>query len=144
MMRILAIAMIVLGLARSASAAPEIHVQVPTVGIDDAERATHVDAIRRAMESAFHDVAGVKHVDLIVSKLAVVINAETVDVTAEVKVVISTATGEIRSFCSGTATFTIAKRRYRPERALALRHQVLADALDGLQRRLRAQYRPVA
>src|SRR5688572_312110 len=128
-----------------ASAAPEINVSLPSVGMDDAERTCHVDAIRRVMTEALRE-AGIeaKAVDIAVSKLSVVIGDERVEISAELKVIISTANDEIRSFGSGTATFSIAKRQYRPERSAKLRHQVLSDALDGLQRRLRAAYRRVA
>lgn len=141
--RLLAIVAFVVGLARFAYAAPEVHVNVPTVGIDDAERGCHVDAIRRAMVEAFRDAKDAKYVDVVVSKLTVELQNDHVSVSAEIKVVISSG-AEIRSFGSGTAVFTISKRQYRPERVSALRHQALADALDGLQRRLRATYRRVA
>ena len=137
-MRFLAIVGIVLGIARGvAAAAPEIHVNVPAVGIDDAERAAHVEAIRRVMTEAFRDANDIKHVDVVATKLTVTINQETVDVSAEVKVVVSTTSNEIRSFVSGCATFTISKRQYKPARLADLRHQALTDALEGVQRRLR-------
>jgi hypothetical protein len=58
--------------------------------------------------------------------------------------VISTSDNQLRTFGSGTATFTLARRQYRPERLAALRGQVLADALEGLTRRMRATDRRVA
>jgi hypothetical protein len=108
-------------------------------GIDDAERATHTDAIRRAMREAVRDA---KSVDVSVSKLSVTVADDKVLVTAEIKVVVSNE-GQIRSLGSGSATFAIAKRTYRPERARELRSQALQDALEAVQRRLRAS-RPVA
>jgi hypothetical protein len=137
-MRFLAIVGLVLGIARGvAVAAPEIHVNVPTIGIDETERTSHADAIRRAMAEAFRDANDIKHVDLVVTKLNVILNEETVDISAEIKVVVSTTSNEIRSFVSGCATFTISKRQYKPARLAQLRHQALTDALEGLSRRLR-------
>jgi len=133
------------GTVASAAPAPQIHVSVPTIGIDDAERACHADAIRRVMKDAVRD-AGIdaKSVDVTVSKLAVVIGEDKVEISAEIKVVISTTDDQLRSFGSGTARFEIARRQFRPARVAALRHQVLNDALDGLYRRMRATPRRVA
>jgi hypothetical protein len=143
-MRFMGIVLVML-FAGTAAAAPEVHVSLPTVGMDDAERACHVDAIRKAMTEAVRETGvDAKTVDLAVSKLSIVIGEDKVQVSAELSVIISTAKDELRSFGSGTATFSIAKRAYRPERTAKLRHQVLSDALDGLQRRMRAAYRPAA
>ena len=133
------------GTVASAAPAPQIHVSVPTVGIDDAERACHTDAVRRVMKDAVRD-AGIdaKSVDVTVAKLAVVIGEDKVEISAEIKVVISTTDDQIKSFGSGTAKFSIARRQFRPARVAALRHQVLNDALDGLYRRIRATPRRVA
>ena len=124
-----------------AAAAPEVHVCMPPTGIDADERAAHIDAIKRAMIAAAPDA---KTIDVSVTKLGVVIGETDVEISAELKVIVSTSDDQIRSYGSGTATFSIARRQFRNERAAALRHQVLNDALDGLQRRMRATYRRVA
>ena len=125
-----------------AEAAPDVHICMDGVsGIDDAERAGHVAAIRRTMTEAAPDV---KTIDVAVTKLSVVIGDDKVLVSAELKVIVSTRDDQMQSFGAGTATFTIARRQYRPERVTALRRQVLSDALDGVQRRMRAAYRRVA
>ena len=140
-MRFVVVGILVLGMWRTAEAAPDVHVCLQTTGIDDAERATHVAEIRRVLAEAAPDV---KTIDVAVTKLSVVIGDDKVLVSAEVSVVVSTGDDQIRSFGSGTATFTIARRPYRPERVAALRQLVLGDALDGVQRRVRAAYRRVA
>jgi hypothetical protein len=125
-----------------AAADPAVHICMPqTAGIDAAERTAHEDAIRRAMIAAAPDA---KAIDVSVSKLSVVIGKDNVEVSAELKVVVSTTDDQIRSFGSGTARFSVARRQHRPERVPALRRQVLLDALDGLHRRMRAAYRRVA
>lgn len=131
--------------AQVAHAAPEIHVSVPQHGLDDAERAVHADALRTQMRALLHD-AGIdaKSADICVSKLSIVIGDDKVVVSAEVRIVLSTKDDRILSLASGTATFAIARRHYRPEKTRELRGQVLADALDGLGRRVRAAYKRVA
>jgi hypothetical protein len=125
-----------------AAAEPTVHICMPqTAGIDAAERAAHENAIRRAMIAAAPDA---KTIDVAISKLAVVIGDDKVEISAELKVVVSTSDDQIRSFASGTAKLTLARRQYRPERVAALRRQVIMDALDGLHRRMRAAYRRVA
>lgn len=121
------------------ASATTIHVCTDAVvGIDAKERADHVDAIRRAMTDAIREARiDAKTADIAVTKLAVVIGEDKIEVSAEIKVVISTSDDQLRSFASGTATFTIARGRYRADRLTSLRHQVLDDALDGLRRRMR-------
>ena len=143
MMRLVVVGILLLGsFGARAEAAPDVHVCMDgTSGIDDAERAAHVAQLRRTLAEAAPEV---KTIDVAVTKLSIVIGDDKVLVSAEVKVVVSTRDDQIKSFGVGTATFTVARRHYRPERAGALRHQVLGDALDGVQRRRRAAYRRVA
>lgn len=142
-MRFVVVGILLLGsFGGRAEAAPDVHICMDGLsGIDDAERATHIAEIRRTMADA---APGVKTIDVAVTKLSVVIGDDKVLVSAELRVIVSTRDDQIRSFGAGTATFTIARRQYRPERVAALRHQVLTDALDGVQRRMRAAYRRVA
>jgi hypothetical protein len=124
-----------------AEAAPEVHVCMPATGIDAPERAEHIAAIKRAMIAAAPDA---KTIDVNVSKLSVVISADQVEISAELKVIVSSSDDQIRSYGSGTATYSIARRQFRPARAGVLRRQVIHDALDGLHRRMRTAYRRVA
>jgi hypothetical protein len=124
-----------------AAASPEVHVCMPPSAIDAVERAAHIDAIKRAMIAAAPDA---KTIDVSVAKLSVVIGEKNVEVIAELKVIVSSSDDQIRSYGSGTATFSVARRQYRPARVGALRRQVLLDALDGLHRRMRAASRRVA
>jgi hypothetical protein len=140
-MRVIVIAIVLGYFAASAAAAPEIHVDVSSLatGIDDTERTGHVDAIRRAMREAIRDASiEIRHVDVCVTKLVTEIAAERVDISVELKVVVSTADDRIRSVGSGTAVSSTPRRAFRIERLPALRRQALGDALEGLQHRLRA------
>ena len=144
-MRLFIMGMMVLVCFGTASGAPAtaIHVSVPQAGIDDTERTAHAEAIRTAMRTALQD-AGAKSADVCVTKLGIEITDDTVVVSAEIAIVISDSDDRIRTFASGTATYSIARRKYRPEQTGAMRKQVVADALDGLGRRVRAAYKRVA
>ena len=145
MRTILGIWMLVICAHVARAAAPEIHVNIPQQGIDDAERAVHVDALRTQMRALLVDAnIDVKSADVCVSKLSIVVGQDKVIVSAEVRIVLSTKDDRILSLVSGTATFAIDKRQYRPEKTRELRRQVLADALGGVAKRMRAAYKRVA
>ena len=145
MRTILGIWMLVICAHVASAAAPEIHVNIPLQGIDAKERAAHTDALRTQTEALLRDAKlDVKSADVCVSKLSIVIGADKVTVSAEVRLVLSTKNDRILSLAAGTATFSIEKRQYRPEKTRELRGQVLADALDGLGKRVRAAYKRVA
>lgn len=123
-----------------AEAAPTVHVNLPSAGMDEAERSHHIEAIRRMMRDAY---AEAKTIDVTVAKLSIVIGAQRVDVSTEIKVVICAADDRILTLGSGSAAFSIPRRQFRANRAIVLRHQVLRDALEEISRKLRAA-RPVA
>ena len=132
-MRIVVGILLVLCLGAVAEAAPAIHVSLPSTGMDEAERACHADAVRKALQGV-----DAKSIDVSVAKLTLVIGADKVEVTAEINVVISTTDDQIRTLGSGTAKFSVARRQFRPHRAVALRGQALGDALEGISKKLRA------
>ena len=132
-MRFLLIVATVLGAASTpAYASPEIHVRIATVG-DAAERAAHVELVKRSLR----DVR-VQSIDVVVSKLVVAANGE---VSAKIDVVLSNA-GGIRSVMSGTAAFVAPKRQLRD--ACGLRREALGHALAALRRKAQLPSRPVS
>lgn len=145
MRTILGIWMLVICAHVASASVPEIHVSVPQHGIDAAERAVHADALRAQTEALLRDAnIEVKSADVCVSKLSIVVGVDKVVVSAEVRLVLSTKDDRILSLAAGTATFSIERRQYRPEKTRELRSQVLAGALDGLGKRVRAAYKRVA
>jgi hypothetical protein len=142
---ILGIWMLVICAPVAHASAPAIHVNIRQAGIDDAERAFHTNALSRQMEALLRDTKlDVRTVDICVSKISIVIGTDKVTVSAEVRIVLSTKNDQILSVASGTARFDIDKRQYRPEKTRELRGQVLADALDGVGKRVRASSKQVA
>ena len=145
MRTILGIWMLVICAHVAHAAAPEIHVSVPQQGIDAAERAVHADALRAQTEALLREAnIEVKSADVCVSKLSIVVGADKVTIKAEVRLVLSTKNDRILSLAAGTAMMSIEKREYRPEKTRELRGQVLAGALEGLGKRVRAAYKRVA
>jgi hypothetical protein len=132
-MRFLLIVATVLAAASTpAYASPEIHVRIATGG-DAAERAAHVELVKRSLRDL-----RAHSIDVVVSKLVVAANGE---VTARIDIVLSTA-GGIRSIASGTAAFVAPKRQLRD--AMGLRREALAHALAALRRKVQITSRPVS
>jgi hypothetical protein len=132
-MRFLLIVATVLAAASTpAYASPEIHVRIATVR-DAAERAAHVDLVKRSLRDL-----RAHSIDVVVSKLVVGANGE---VTAKIEVVLSNV-GGIRSIASGTAAFVAPKRQLRD--ASSLRREALGHALEALRRQMQSQARPVS
>jgi hypothetical protein len=131
-MRFLLIVAAVLGAATPAYAGPEIHVRIASVD-DAAERASHVDAVKRSLR----DVSA-HSIDVVVSKLVVARNGQ---VIAKIDVVLSNA-GGIRAIASGSATFVA--RKHQLKNPSALRREALDCALEAVQKKFRATTRPVS
>ncbi|MEO8703365.1 MAG: hypothetical protein ABI867_25180 [Kofleriaceae bacterium] len=130
---------LLLALAGIGEAAPAVRVTLNSNAIGAVERSGHVDRIRTALADAVAAApADAKHLDVAVTRLSYATVGDEVEVCVELKVIVSTAGDEMRSFASGNARLTVARHGFRVDQLPALRRAVMHDALDALRRRIRS------
>jgi hypothetical protein len=156
-MRNLGVALVVTALCGVAAAdrpIPEIYVTIASSSetvaeVDSATRQLDADMLRRAMETQVArtpqlttvDASGLagRQLDLSITRLSVTTKANTVEITAELRLAISDRRGEILSMVSGGATVSVPLHAFRASQLPRLRRQALEDAADGMFRPLCAQ-----
>jgi uncharacterized cupredoxin-like copper-binding protein len=133
---VVAVGLVVLAMG-VAEATPQRGVYVTmAANVDHAERAAHVDAIKRGL--ANHSALENRNFDVNVGKLSVTIVGNEVEIVAELSFVLSTAGDRIVSVGSQTAKLRVARRQFHASKLPALRREVIENALVDLRRKLRA------
>jgi hypothetical protein len=122
---------------------------------DPPARKAHADIIKRVLIDQLKTEASVtaaadearrwrleaRHIDLSVTRLAVVRSAETVEVDAQLRLAISDDNGKMLSFLSGGAKVQVANQKFDPRYLPALHQEALENAMRGMFGKLLAHLR---
>lgn len=121
--------MVVVALGSTAAAEPCI--SVTSANADD------VAAIRRVLVDAFPETPGAC-IDASVESVVLDDSHAEIALTASLRVVVSSARGQLHAVLAGGATLHVARSSYRTRRAATYRRDVLEQATTGLVPALRA------
>lgn len=102
---------------------------------DEAERASHIDVIRKRLGDC-SQLAN-KVIDVNVTRLSYVTVGATVELQLELGFVLSTPNNEIVSMANQTAKLVLSKSKFRLDQLPALRREVIDSALGTLIVKLR-------
>ena len=136
------IALLLMMLCGAAAADPNVRVEIASshddVSVDVASRDANRETIRQALQASLAQSpqlvatgAASRRVDLSVMSIDAIDGDHGVELSTQLKIVISDASGKILSIVTGGAKVEVSHRAFG-SRLPAIRRQLLRDAVDGL------------